>query len=302
MQPADPVTGNPVYNFALARVRLRDTLNANNVRVFFRIWHARQTNGEGQPIPVLGVQGDEVITIPFFAQARQTTSQELHLQVDDYNRHDIDASAGETDFFFGCWLDVNQPNDAIYPQRIVGVSADGPFDTVSPLFPIQQFMVAAHQCLIVEIAYDLDPIVAPADPSNSDKLAQRNLAFVGAPNPGNPNSRRVPQTFEVKPTLPKLPEGVKPDELMIDWDGTLGYAHPGLLTETLSLAPPRGHGVLSWRPWLTVANLEPLVRLQETFGAMDIDAIERLPEAERLRRNSQFMERRGFPPPDPTKP
>jgi hypothetical protein len=231
LQPNDPATGDPVYNFAVVRVRLRDTQNASNVRVFFRIWQAQQTNaeynstsyaratnGEGQPIPVLGVQGDEIITIPFFAQARQTSSQQLHLQQDDWNRHDIDASAGETDYFFGCWLDINQPTVGVYPQRIVGVSADGPFDTVSPLFPIQQFMVAAHQCLIVEIAYDLDPIVPPADPSNSDKLAQRNLAFVGAPNPGNPASRRVPQTFEVKPTALKLPEGIKPDELMIEWN------------------------------------------------------------------------------------
>jgi hypothetical protein len=78
-------------------------------------------------------------------------------------------------------------------------------------------MVAAHQCLIVEVAYDPDPIVSPADPSTSDKLAQRNLAFVGAPNPGNPASRRVPQTFEIKPTALQLEAGVKPDELMIEW-------------------------------------------------------------------------------------
>jgi hypothetical protein len=231
--PNDPATGAPVYNFAIARVRLRDTQTALNVRVFFRIWQAQQTNATyntttyargtnaaGQPIPVLGVQGDEIITIPFFAQARQTTSQQLHLQVDDFNRHDIASTPGETDFFFGCWLDINQinPNDFRYPQRIVGVSADGPFNTVSPLFPIQQFMVAAHQCLVAEVAFDPDPIVPPADdPSTSDKLAQRNLAFVPAPNPGNPASRRVPQTFEVKPSALKAPLGVRSDELMLDW-------------------------------------------------------------------------------------
>ena len=58
---------------------------------------------------MLGVQGDEIITIPFFAQPRQTSSEQLHLQEDDLNRHDIDTSAGETDYFFGCWLDINQP-------------------------------------------------------------------------------------------------------------------------------------------------------------------------------------------------
>lgn len=229
--PNDPNTGDPVYNFAIARVRLRDTSNADNVRVFFRIFQAQQTmasydstiyaratNAEAQPIPVLGVQGDEIMTIPFFAQTRQKTSQQLHLQQDDFNRHDIDTTSGETDYFFGCWLDINQPNDLRYPQRIVGVSADGPFDTVSPIFPIQQFMVAAHQCLIVEIAYDPDVIPQGADPSNCDKLAQRNLSFTGAPNPGDPGSRRVPQTFEVRPSAPKPPFGAHPDELMIDWE------------------------------------------------------------------------------------
>lgn len=238
LQPADG-SGHAVYNFALARVRLRDTQDAPNVRVFFRIWQAQQTNaeynattyaratnGEGQPIPVLGVQGDEIITIPFFAQARQAASQPLHLQADDFNRHDISATpGGETDYFFGCWLDINQPDALVYPQRIEGVSADGPFDTVSPLFPIQQFMVAAHQCLIAEIAYDGDPIVAPADPSTSDKLAQRNLAFVGAPNPGLVASRRVPQTFEVRPTSPELPAGLPPDELMIEWNQVPAGSH-----------------------------------------------------------------------------
>jgi hypothetical protein len=231
LAPNDPTTNQPVYNFAIARVRLRDTSPADNVRVFFRIWQAQQTNatyntttypratnGEGQPIPVLGVQGDEIITIPFFAEPRVSASEQLHTQTDDFNRHDIAVGTPETDYFFGCWLDINQPNDLLYPQRIVGVSADGPFDTVAPLFPIQQFMVAAHQCLIAEIAYDPDPITGPADPSTSDKLAQRNLAFVGAPNPGALASRRVPQTFEIKPTAPGLPAGTPPDELMIEWE------------------------------------------------------------------------------------
>ena len=70
LQPQDPVTMHPVYNFAIARVRLRDTSTAADVRVFFRIWQAQQTtatynsttyaratNGEGQPIPVLGRAG-----------------------------------------------------------------------------------------------------------------------------------------------------------------------------------------------------------------------------------------------------
>lgn len=85
---------------------------------------------------------------------------------------------------------------------------------------------------------------------------------------------------------------------MTDWDGTLGYAHPGLLTEALSLPPLRGHGVTLWLPWLSVAILEPLVRLQEAYGSMDIDQIETLPRSARLARDAQFARTHGFMPPN----
>ena len=81
---------------------------------------------------------------------------------------------------------------------------------------------------------------------------------------------------------------------MLDWDGTLGYAQPGLQTEALSLPPLRGHGVTHWLPWLTVAQLEPLVRLRDVFGSFDIDDIDRLPRAERLRRDARFAATHGF--------
>ncbi len=232
--PNDPATNLPVYNFAVARVRYRDSsLTASNVRVFFRGWQAQQTNAtydttttyrrttnpSGQPIPLLGIQGDEIISIPFFASERVAVNQPLSSQTDDPNRHDIPSGgSGETDMYFGCWLDINQPNDLRYPQRIVNVGDDGPFNTISPLFPIQQFMRASHHCLIAEIAFDPDPIPAAADPSTSDKLAQRNLAFVPAPNPGSVASRRVPQTFEIRPSLATLLPGAPPDEMMIEWD------------------------------------------------------------------------------------
>jgi hypothetical protein len=74
---------------------------------------------------------------------------------------------------------------------------------------------------------------------------------------------------------------------MTDWDGALSYAHPGLLTEALTLAPPRGHGVPVWLPWLTVAILDPMTRLQDAYGSMDIDEIEKTPKRERLRRDEK---------------
>ena len=81
---------------------------------------------------------------------------------------------------------------------------------------------------------------------------------------------------------------------LLDWDGALGYAAPGLQTEALSLPPLRGHGTTHWLPWLTVAQCAPLVRLRDVFGSFDIDEIERLPAAERLRRQAAFSKRRGF--------
>jgi hypothetical protein len=57
---------------------------------------------------------------------------------------------------------------------------------------------------------------------------------------------------------------------VMDWDGSLGYAYPGLMNEAMRLAPPRGHGVYKWLPWLTVVMLEPMVRLQERFGSFDV--------------------------------
>ena len=60
---------------------------------------------------------------------------------------------------------------------------------------------------------------------------------------------------------------------LLDWDGRLGYAYPGLLMEAMSLSSPRGHGVKGWLPWLTVAVLEPLVRLKDEYGTFDVDRI-----------------------------
>lgn len=57
-----------------------------------------------------------------------------------------------------------------------------------------------YQCLIAEIAFDPVAIPAGVDPSTTDKLAQRNLAFVSIPNPGQDGSRRAPQPFEMRPT------------------------------------------------------------------------------------------------------
>jgi hypothetical protein len=84
---------------------------------------------------------------------------------------------------------------------------------------------------------------------------------------------------------------------VMDWDGSLGYAYPGLLTEAMSLPPIRGHGIGHWLPWLTVCILKPLINLQDTFGSFDIDSIEKLSPAERKLREGRYRQTHGFAPP-----
>lgn len=83
---------------------------------------------------------------------------------------------------------------------------------------------------------------------------------------------------------------------LLDWDGRLGYAKPGLQLEAMSLAVRRGHSVKTWLPWLTVATLEPLVRLHDVFGSKNLDVIEKLPLRQRREANVRFGRTRGFNP------
>ena len=227
--------GTPVFNIALARIRTQDVAPANDVRVFFRMWAAQQTNAIYDPnttyasrpngtekIPVLGVQNDQIITIPFFATPRiDTSTASMATQTDSPNVQPSispDPLGAEVHTFFGCWLDINQTgsNALLFPSLVLGDAA-GPFNTEGPLLAIQSFAASDHQCLIAEISYDIDPVPIGSDPSNTDKLAQRNLSFVNVPNPGRTQSRIAPQTFEMRPSPAVLLADNKPDELRFDF-------------------------------------------------------------------------------------
>ncbi len=228
--------GNPVFDFALARVRMRGlTQDAVNTRVFFRLFQAQTTNvvydptttyrrfsdgvQGGHTIPRLGIKGGEYVTIPCFADPRiNTVSASMDTQFDPTNVQTIfhDATGAEVETFYGCWLDINQPGQLVVPQTLPGTNQDGPFS--GTLLSIQQAIVRSpHQCLVAEIAFDSDAIPAGVDPSTTDKLAQRNLAWVSIPNPGADGSRRVPQTFEMRPSPKSAAPDEGLDELMIDW-------------------------------------------------------------------------------------
>ncbi len=246
-----------VFNFALARVRTQDVAPANDVRVFFRMWAAQQTDALYDPntlyasrpngtekIPVLGVQNDEIITIPFFATPRvDAGTVSMATQPDAPNVQQSiapDLLGAEVHTFFGCWLDINQPNAPLFPAVVFGDAA-GPFNGLGPLLPIQSFAKSDHQCLIAEISYDIDPIPTGADPASTDKLAQRNLAFVNVPNPGQTPSRIVPQTFEARPSALRLRSDRKPDELRFDFSKL-----PGGCFATVYLPAASSTDILDW--------------------------------------------------------
>jgi hypothetical protein len=220
----------PVYNFALARVRYRATATpASNVRVFFRMFPAATTSTEyqssttypiggigGNRIPLLGVAGGDVVTVPFFAAPRVDPSNPngLDAQTDPPNVGPLgnpippDATNAEIQVYFGCWLDINQ-NVAVLPAA--PAPATGSF---VPVRSIQEHIKGKHQCLVAEI--QLDPpapqIATGATPGSSDRLGQRNLTIVGVASP-----HLVPVTFDIRPTAAPRRPGQTPDELMITW-------------------------------------------------------------------------------------
>ena len=269
LSPTDP-DGTRVFDFALARVRLRDlTADATDVKVFFRMWPAQQTNAvhdtgtlyrthtgpAGRRTALLGRQGDEIATIPFFASPRvDTASVSMKDQTDDPNvrliRHD--SLGAETYAYFGCWLDINQPAQKQFPNRLIGSQPanlpDGPFVGTPPRQSIQDLVKSFHQCLIAEVEIAGQSIPATADPSTSDKLAQRNLTFVGVPNPGVEASRLAPQTLQVRSRDLLGPDG-RPDELVIDW----GNVPDGTSAEVY-LPSVTADRVLEWAHQLYVSN------------------------------------------------
>ena len=53
---------------------------------------------------------------------------------------------------------------------------------------------------------------------------------------------------------------------LLDHDGSLGYAMPGLQNEAFSVAPLRGRGVRLWLPFLATTHLEPIVRASDVYN------------------------------------
>ncbi len=196
--------GRPAFNFAVARVRLTSgiTTTVGPVRVFFRLLNAASTNstftevgtGEGtyrwgsngtvgHKIALLGVEHSEFVSVPCFATQRVNLNQpaDMKTQTDPSNVQTITTIPGqEVDTFFGCWLDVNQttPFMILIPPFLQS-AWDGPWTGTESLSAA--IAVAPHQCLVAEIRFDDTPIPNGAASSTSDKLAQRNIAWLDGP-------------------------------------------------------------------------------------------------------------------------
>lgn len=239
--------GVPIYNFCIARVRYQDTQTAQNLRVFFRLWPGAQcafydqntlfrsyppgaAGPTGYKVPLLGTTtagGDEIATVPFFATKRvnvnnpnvSMTSQ----PVDAPNLITSVAVSPKTVkyLYFGAWLDINQPDQKVFPSRLIGPSTasfpDGPFTGAQNIVSILDLLRSQHQCLIAEISMDGINIPQGSTCANTEHLAQRNLNFINVPNPGRAGSRRVSQPFEVRPTPASLAAIQRPDEIMLQW-------------------------------------------------------------------------------------
>jgi hypothetical protein len=241
--------GHEVFNFALAKVHyIGKNPSPFDVRVFFRLFQAQTTtgqydftggqpqtqpgqyrrgvNGAGQPIPLAGFQAGEYVTIPFFASPRinsEVSSMTSQTDTPNIKTFTPRADGGEVITFFGCWLDFNQPTridntglvvqNNVLPVHVPATNVDGPFATAA--IPIQSLVRATHHCLIAEIDFTPTPIPLGKDPSNWDKLAQRNIAYSDA------GSATAVTPFDIKPTvLAESPADQSPDELVIDWGST----------------------------------------------------------------------------------
>lgn len=217
-------SGKNVYNFAVARVRRNGTmLAAEDVRLFFRIFSSQTTAAltyrelmgapiEGylktagaSPIALPGHVGGEWLSFPCFAEARAATPAS---QADGNNVKDI--STAESNKFFGVLLDTNLLDNYL-PATPGGGGA----------LALPQLLYGEHQCLVAQIEFAGTPIPSGANPSTSDKLAQRNIALSEVANPGLADSRVALHTFEIEATPHPITDELLPDELLLEWSRNL---------------------------------------------------------------------------------
>ena len=244
--------GTPVFNYAVAKIRYKGNVPAQNVSVFFRAFKTmvssldydhtsgptgnyRRSGNTAGSVPLLGIQTNEIASIPFFAKARvDTATTSMTAQTEDPINTQISFQGNATDevAYCGVWLDINDINNQRFPQAPTSDPGgiDGPYQGTR--LTIQQLVTGLHYCLVAEVFFwppgtTTDPIPASSTPASSDRLAQRNLSLDSSGNPGWPSTHTVLHTFLVKPSTMALDRQfsdaasreffIGPDELMIQW-------------------------------------------------------------------------------------
>lgn len=76
-----------------------------------------------------------------------------------------------------------------------------------------------------------------------------------------------------------------------DYDGSYGYAYPGLCHESGSFYEQIYRGAYHWLPWCAYVQVDPISRLYDTFGAYEIEQAEELPLKVRKKRNDIYRNR-----------
>lgn len=276
------VNGKRVFNYAIAKVRYRAiSTNADNVQVFFRMFTTAATDlryrvNEGyrrdgdwpNSTPLLGKVGGELVSFPCFAAPRVDTTVaggDMTDQNDPLNHETIPAGgADEVVMYFGAWLDFNQttPRFPLLPG-----DSDGPFLGTTQLTrprSLQELIRGAHQCLAAEVRFQPganDPIPNGSAPSQSDRVAQRNLSIVESDNPGGPASRTLAHTFELAPS-PTPPQGYPVGAPF----GKIQSLGPRPLTHVKSIIAP-DELFIRWGNFPAGSDAEIM------FGDLDVDEI-----------------------------
>lgn len=229
--------GTSVFNYAVAKIRYRGNVPAQNVSVFFRafktmvsaldydhtsgpVGNYRRSGNTTGSVPLLGIQSNEIASIPFFAHSRvNTQTQSMTAQPEDPINTQISfqGTGQEEIVYCGVWLDINDITHQRFPQDPTSDpgGVNGPYQ--HPLLTIQQLVTGLHYCLVTEIFFwppgtTTDPIPVNSTPVSSDRLAQRNLSFDPSSNPGWPSTHTVQHTFLVQPSPAIDRPSIVPDE------------------------------------------------------------------------------------------
>jgi hypothetical protein len=246
------IGGTPVFNYAIAKIRYRGNVAATNVSAFFRAFKTmvsaldydhtsgptgnyRRSGNTAGSVPLLGIQSNEIASIPFFATGRVNTgTTKMTAQPEDPINTQISFQGNGTEevAYCGVWLDINDINNLRFPQDPTSDpgGVDGPYQNTR--LTIQQLVTGLHYCLVTEIFFwppgtVADPIPVNSTPASSDRLAQRNLSLDSSGNPGWPATHTVQHTFLVKPSIVAFDKPasvaasreffIGPDELIIEW-------------------------------------------------------------------------------------